>query len=65
MVDLETGADLLKLEADFGFGANPWVSPGGNLLGLTADTHPKLSLWWAPTWEEIRRAEGTEQANPR
>ncbi len=65
VVDLETGADLLKLEADFGFGANPYVSPGGNLIGLIADTHNRLSIWRAPTWEEIRRAEGPSKANAR
>lgn len=58
VVDMETRRPLLKLQADFGFGMTVAISPDGNAIFQWANLQPRLSVWQAPSWEEIRRAEG-------
>ncbi|MBX3734709.1 MAG: protein kinase [Verrucomicrobiae bacterium] len=59
IVDPVSGRLLLDLESPFGLGHLPAVSPDGSQVLLVSDfAHaPRISVWRAPSWEEIRREE--------
>ena len=59
IVDLNTGRALLNLKADFEFAANTAISPDGSTLLVTGETD-RVFVWWAPSWDEIRRAEAAD-----
>ena len=59
IVDPVSGLLLLDLESPFGLGHRPAVSPDGSQVLLVSDSAlaPRISVWRAPSWEEIRREE--------
>ena len=59
IVDAATGRLLLSLESPFGTGHRPGISADGSQVLLFSDSvhSTMVSLWRAPSWEEIRRAD--------
>jgi len=59
VLDLESGRLLLSLGQETGFTQFPRISPRGGIVVEKLNSRPTLTLWWAPTWEEIRREEAS------
>lgn len=59
IVDAVTGRLMLDLESPLGMGHRPAVSSDGSQVVLASDSphSPRLTVWHAPSWEEIRQAE--------
>ncbi len=57
IVDLITGRALLHLEAEFVFVGSVFLSDDGSTLMAGQAQQPRAYVWWAPSWEEIRRRE--------
>jgi eukaryotic-like serine/threonine-protein kinase len=56
LFDVETWLDVLTLEAEGSFFHIAKYSPDGNAIGLL-DLYNNLTVWHAPSWEEIEAAE--------
>lgn len=67
IVDPATGRLLLELESPLGIGHRPKVSRDGSQVLLVSDSvhASRVTLWHAPSWEEIRREEAAEAGHGR
>ncbi|MCW5558522.1 MAG: hypothetical protein KIT22_11915, partial [Verrucomicrobiae bacterium] len=63
--DFVTGRSICSLSSDIDLAQETRFSPDGSVIVQSGSMVRAISLWWAPSWEEIARREAAEGRSGR
>ncbi len=63
--DFVTGQRICSLSADIDLAMETRFSPDGNVIAQSGSLLKAVSVWWAPSWEEIARREAAGSRDGR